>query len=188
MIEEPVMASDGPPMDVAQLVAEHHAAVYRYAYRLSGSVADAEDLVQQAFMIAHQKGGQVREEANVRSWLFTVLRNCFLKTKQKRRPVPAGTLRLDMDSIPELCPPEEEVDRERLQMALDQLPPNYRLALVMFYYEDLSYREIAEELALPIGTVMSRLARAKAHLRKTLFEPEWHSSLEEGSRAPSQRG
>ena len=182
------MASDTPPMDVTQLVTDHHGAVYRYAFRLTGSVADAEDLTQQAFMIAHQKIGQIRDEASARSWLFTVLRNCFLKTRQKRRPVPAGNLKLNIDSIPEEPPQGEEIDRERLQIALDQLPPNYRLAVVMFYYEDRSYREIAEELDLPIGTVMSRLARAKAHLRTSLFEPQWAPSEEGAPRTPGQRG
>ena len=182
------MASDGHPMDAAQLVADHHQAVYRYAFRLSGSVADAEDLTQQVFLIAHQKGGQIREEGSARSWLFTVLRNCFLKTKQKRRPVPAGSLKLDIDSIPEEIPNDEAIDRQRLQIALDQLPPKYRVAVVMFYFEDRSYREIAEEMDLPIGTVMSRLARAKAHLRTSLLEPELGPAVWGKQRTPSQRG
>jgi len=186
------MAPDGPAMDVAQLVADYHQAVYRYAFRLSGSVTEAEDLTQEVFLIAHRKGGQIRSEQSVRSWLFAVLRNCFLKAKQKRRPVPAASLKLNIDSIPEEVPGDEAIDRERLQMALDQLPPNYRVALVMFYFEDRSYREIAEELDLPIGTVMSRLARAKAHLRTSLFEPELgpavggkHAAQQQ---TPSQRG
>lgn len=187
------MASDGPAMDAAQLVAEHHQAVYRYAFRLTGSVADAEDLTQQVFLTAHQKGGQIRNEERVRSWLFAVLRNCFLKAKQKRRPVPAGSLKLNIDSIPEETPDDEAIDRERLQIALDQLPPKYRVALVMFYFEDRSYREIAEEMDLPIGTVMSRLARAKAQLRTSLFEPELPSAaggpaVGGKQRTPSQRG
>ena len=182
------MAPDGPAMDVARLVADHHQAVYRYAFRLSGSVADAEDLTQQVFLTAHQKGGQIRNERSVRSWLFTVLRNCFLKTRQRQRPVPAANLKLNIDSIPEETPDDEAIDRERLQMALNQLPPNYRLALVMFYFEGRSYREIAAELELPIGTVMSRLARAKAYMRRNLLEPEVGPAVGGKHRAPSQQG
>jgi RNA polymerase sigma-70 factor (ECF subfamily) len=182
------MASDGPAMDVAQLVAEHHQAVYRYAFRLTGSVADAEDLTQQAFLAAHQKGWQVRNADSIRSWMFAVLRNCFLKTSQKRRPVPVANLKLNIDTIPEETPDDEAIDRERLQMALDQLPPIYRLVLVMFYYEDRSYREIAEELDLPIGTVMSRLARAKAYLRANLFETATFPARDGVAKTPSQRG
>lgn len=163
------MASDGPPVDVAQLVAEHHAAVYRYALRLTGVSADAEDLTQQVFLTAHQKGWQVREAGAMRSWLFSVLRNCFLKAAQKRRPVPAASLRLNLDSIPEQPREAPEIDPQSLQTALDGLPPRHRLVLAMFYYEGLAYRDIAAQLDLPIGTVMSRLARAKARLRGALF-------------------
>ena len=165
------MADDRARMDVAQLVAEHYQAVYRYAYRLSGSAADAEDLTQQAFLVAQRKLAQLREDANARSWLFAVLRNCFLKDRQRRRPVPIVNLQLSVDNIPVEVPKEEDIDRQQLQEALDQLSEGFRLVLVMFYFEDRSYREIAEELDLPIGTVMSRLARAKAFLRSKLFEP-----------------
>jgi RNA polymerase sigma-70 factor, ECF subfamily len=165
------MADDRARMDVAQLVAEHYQAVYRYAYRLCGLTADAEDLTQQAFLVAQRKLPQLREDANARSWLFAVLRNCFLKDRQRRRPMPVVNLPLNVDSIPAETPKEEDIDRQQLQAALDQLSDNFRLVLVMFYFEDLSYREIADELDLPIGTVMSRLARAKAFLRSKLFEP-----------------
>jgi RNA polymerase sigma-70 factor (ECF subfamily) len=166
------MADDRARMDVAQLVAEHHQAVYRYAYRLSGSVPDAEDLTQQAFLVAQQKLGQLRSAENARSWLFAVLRNCFLKGRQRHRPAPVANLQLNIDNIPAQVPAPEEIDHQRLQAALDELPEAFRLVVVMFYFEDCSYREIAEQLDLPIGTVMSRLARAKGHLRSRLFAAE----------------
>ena len=72
----------------------------------------------------------------------------------------------------QLAPSKEEIDRDGLQAALNRLPDVFRLAVVMFYFEERSYREIAEELDLPIGTVMSRLARAKDQLRSMLCEPE----------------
>lgn len=164
------MADDRARMDVAQLVAEHYQAVYRFAYRLSGSAADAEDLTQQAFLVAQRKLAQLREDANARSWLFTILRNCFLKDCQRRRPVPVVDLQLSVDNIPIETPKEEEIDRQQLQEALDELSAGFRVVVVMFYFEDRSYREIAAELDLPIGTVMSRLARAKSFLRSKLFE------------------
>ena len=166
------MGDDGASIDLAQLVADHHQAVYRYAYRLSGAAPDAEDLAQQVFLIAQQKLGQLRNAESARSWLFTILRNCFFKSCQKRRPIPAGNLRLNVETIPAEVPRVEAIDRDQLQKAIDDLPPSYRVVLGMFYYEGCSYREIAEKLSLPVGTVMSRLARAKGHLRSRLFEPD----------------
>ncbi|NUQ62650.1 MAG: sigma-70 family RNA polymerase sigma factor [Pirellulales bacterium] len=175
-------------MDVAQLVQEHHGGVYRYAYRLTGSVADAEDLTQQVFLTAQQKLVQLRKAESAQSWLFAILRNCFLKGRQKRRPVPAGDLNFDVERIPAEISEDEEIDPEQLQEAIRDLPEAYRLVLVMFYYEDRSYREIAEQLDLPIGTVMSRLARAKAHLRSRLFEPEGHGAASHLPHSAKRRG
>ena len=155
--------------DVAQLVADHHRAVYQYAYRLTGSVQDAEDLVQQVFLIAQRKIGQLRNMDAAGSWLFAILRNSFLKDKQRRRPALAGDLDLNVDLIPEEGPPEE-FDEDRLQAALNRLPEVFRLVVVMFYFEECSYREIADQLEMPIGTVMSRLARAKGQLRSMMCE------------------
>ena len=163
------MVHDPTTMDIARLVAEYHQTVYRYAYRLTGSVADAEDLTQQVFMTAQAKLGQLRDQASARSWLFAILRNRYLKTTRKRKPLPAASMRLSLDEIPAEIPSSEAIDREALQQALNQLPAPYRVVLGMFYYEDCTYREIAEKLGLPIGTVMSRLARAKSHLRAALL-------------------
>ncbi len=164
------MGGEEMMLDLGRLVAEHHEVLFRYAYRLSGSVPDAEDLTQQAFLNAQQKLGQVRSSESVRSWLLAIVRNCFLKSCQKRRPLAAEDLRVDLESFPSRVPEAEAIDRERLQKALDELPPLYRVVLAMFYFEDCSYREIAEKLDLPVGTVMSRLARAKGYLRTRLFD------------------
>jgi RNA polymerase sigma-70 factor (ECF subfamily) len=184
------MVDDEAIPPIAQLIADHHQAVYRYAYRLAGSVADAEDLTQQVFLIAHEKREQVRSPETVRTWLFTVLRNAFLKGCQKRRPIPAGSIDFLLDSIPAQAPPADEIDREKLQQALEELPPQYRVVVSMFYYEDCSYREIAEKLSLPMGTVMSRLARAKALLRSKLFglSGEQGGGVGQQPRAANSRG
>lgn len=164
------MAKVAGTIDIAELVAQHHAAVYRYAYRLTGAAADAEDLTQQVFLIAQQKVNQLREPAAARSWLFAILRRVFGKTARKNPPFLAQGLSLNLENIPEQAPAEALVDSEQLQKALDALPPNFRLVLVMFFFEDCSYRQIAEQLDVPIGTVMSRLARAKARLKAVLFD------------------
>jgi len=163
------MVEDPTPLDIAQVVAEHHQAVYRYAYRLTGSVQDAEDLTQQVFLAAHQKLEHLRSPGSVRSWLFVIVRNSFLTDCQKRRPVAVDPLGLDMNTVPAEIPDRGEIDPERLQLALDELLPDFRVVLVMFYFEGCSYREIADRLEVPIGTVMSRLARAKAFLRSKLL-------------------
>lgn len=182
------MAEDGVAMDVAQLVQEHHQGVYRYAYRLAGSAADAEDLTQQVFLTAQEKLSQLRNAESAQSWLFAILRNCFLKGKQKHRPIPAGDLGFDVERIPAEMHEEDRIDPEQLQKAVNELPETYRVVLAMFYYENCHYREIAEKLDLPIGTVMSRLSRAKAHLRSRLFEPEGHGVGGRPSLPGSQRG
>jgi RNA polymerase sigma-70 factor (ECF subfamily) len=182
------MADNCVAMDVAQLVQEYHQGVYRYAYRLTGSAADAEDLTQQVFLTAQEKLGQLRKAESAQSWLFAILRNCFLKEKQKHRPVPAGDLGFEVDHIPADLPEDEGIDPERLQAAINDLPETFRLVLAMFYFENCHYREIAERLNVPIGTVMSRLARAKAHLRSRLFEPEGQATSGHGSISARQRG
>lgn len=165
------MSNERARMETAQLVAEHYGSVYGYAFRLSGSAPEAEDLAQQTFLTAHQKLDQLRGDETARAWLFAILRNCFLKGRQRWQPAPAVDVQLNLESIPSEPPGEAEIDRERLQEAIGELPEAFRVVLVMYYFEDLAYREIAEKLDLPIGTVMSRLARAKAHLRSRLFEP-----------------
>lgn len=151
--------------ELLHLVHEHHMPLYRYAFRLCGNAADAEDLVQQTFVVAQEKLHQLRQAGSSRSWLFTILRNAFLKSRRRNRPVSADSLDLDIESVSEQAPPEDDIDRERLQLVLDALPDEYRLVLVMFYFEECSYREIAAKLDIPIGTVMSRLSRAKQRLR-----------------------
>ena len=155
-------------VQIEQLVADHHRAVYAYAYRLTGSIQDAEDLTQHAYLIAQQQLAQLREPGCAKSWLLTILRNRFLKDCRRTRAVPATTLGMTLDHVPMEIGADQQIDRIVLQEALGELPPNFRVVLAMYYFEDYSYREIAQQLGLPIGTVMSRLARAKGHLRTKL--------------------
>ncbi|HJN10456.1 MAG: sigma-70 family RNA polymerase sigma factor [Pirellulaceae bacterium] len=166
----PSEVDDDGGLRIQQLVSDHYQSVYRYAYRLSGSAVDAEDLTQQAFLIAQQKLHQVREVEKVDRWLFVVLRSCFLKSHRRQRPTPAAAIELNVDEIPaRISDAEDDVDQESLQAAIDDLPDNYRLVVMMFYFEQLSYKEIAAALDISIGTVMSRLSRAKGRIRQRLF-------------------
>lgn len=172
------------PVDIGSLVVQHHRDVYRYAYRLSGNQPDAEDLSQQTFLIAHQRLDQLRDPDKAAAWLFAILRSCYLKSQRRRRPVTAASLELDVESIPDIVS-EEEIDSDLLQSAIDELPDDNKLVLVMFYFEECSYKEIAAKLSIPIGTVMSRLARAKNRLRGRLFRPEGSQEDTPARRSPS---
>jgi len=170
---QPAARDDQPgggrqPADFTALVLTHHAAVYRYACRLCGSPTDAEDLTQQTFLIAQQKLHQLREPQRACSWLLAVVRSCFLKSVRKLRPLPAADVELTVEQIADETPEVDSIDREELAAALREIPDEFRLVLLMFYFEELSYQQIAEELEIPIGTVMSRLSRAKKHLRQRL--------------------
>ncbi|MCU0981922.1 MAG: sigma-70 family RNA polymerase sigma factor [Pirellulaceae bacterium] len=159
------------PLDIQTLVVDYHGDVYRYAFRLTGTRPDAEDLTQQTFLIAQQRLHQVRQPERVVSWLFAILRSCYLKAERKSTPLAATSIELDVDNIPDSLA-ETSIDEELLQAAIDELPDEFKLVLVMFYFEECSYKEIAEQLQIPIGTVMSRLTRAKGRLRCRLAEAE----------------
>jgi RNA polymerase sigma-70 factor, ECF subfamily len=158
-------------LDIRTLVLDYHRDVYRYAFRLTGGRPDAEDLTQQTFLIAQQRLHQVRQPERVVSWLFAILRSCYLKAERKSTPLAATSIELEVDNIPERSV-EDPIDKELLQAAIDELPEEFKLVLVMFYFEECSYKEIAEQLQIPIGTVMSRLTRAKSRLRCRLLEAE----------------
>jgi RNA polymerase sigma-70 factor (ECF subfamily) len=159
-------------LDLPRLVVDHAGVLYGYAFRLTGSAADAEDLTQQTFLIAHQKLSQLRDAGCARGWLFAVLRRAYLKSQQKTRRLPMASAALDIETIPDQIVADLVVDRELLQAAINELPAAYKLVVLSFYFENLSYREIAEQFELPVGTVMSRLSRAKNQIRSRLFEPE----------------
>jgi RNA polymerase sigma-70 factor, ECF subfamily len=171
------MSPGDPALDIAQLVADHHQALYRYAYRLTGSQADAEDLTQQAFLVAHQRSDQVRQREHIRGWLTAIVRNCYLKTCRRREPLSAASIDLDINTVA-AEPLPEAIDSAQLQSAINELDDDFKTVIVLFYFEFRSYRTIAALLDIPEGTVMSRLARAKAHLRRRLAQPAMATVLE----------
>jgi RNA polymerase sigma-70 factor, ECF subfamily len=162
------MGKPGSPQTVQRLVDEHYVALYRYAYRLSGSTADAEDLTQEAFCKAQLNLAQLRDPGRAKPWLFSILRNAYLHRVRADRQQPCVSLD-GVGDLPEPAPePLPDIDPEHLQQALGELPEVFRTPIILYYFEDFGYRDIAEQMDLPLGTVMSRLARAKAYLRSRL--------------------
>jgi RNA polymerase sigma-70 factor (ECF subfamily) len=151
---------------------EHLERLFAYAVRLTGSHDLAEDLTQQAFLVAQQRIGQLRDPNKLAAWLLRIVRNLFLKHCRRRHPLPVSQVDLDLEEVLHDDAMELPCDEERIQLALAQLPLDYRAVVLMFYFEELSYREIATELEIPEGTVMSRLARARNHLRRLLVAPQ----------------
>jgi len=153
-----------------QLVDAYYAPLYRFALSLTKNAADAGDLTQQTFFIWAKKGEQLRDGTKAKSWLFTTLYREFLRIRRRAQNVTA----LEDLSPPEADPPAPEVDRvagmdaELVVQALQEVDEVYRVPLTLFYLQEFSYREIAEALEVPIGTVMSRLSRGKAQLRAVL--------------------
>ena len=163
------MAWPGNQRRVQQLVDAHYEPLYRYAFRLSGSAADAEDLTQETFCKAQFRLHQLRDLGRAKPWLFSILRNAYLHRVRAERQQPCVSL----EGIGDLAEPLPDslpaIDPEQLQVALNELPEVYRTPIILYYFEDFGYRDIAEQMDLPMGTVMSRLARAKAHLRARLL-------------------
>lgn len=187
------MGMPGSPQSVKRLVDEYYVALFRYAYRLTGSSTDAEDLTQEAFCKAQQNFSQLRDASRAKPWLFRILRNAYLHRIRAERH--HNCISLDGIDVPDALPdPLPNIDPERLQKALNDLPEAFRTPIILYYFDDFGYRDIAEQMDLPIGTVMSRLARAKAHLRDRLLVHADHEQLTANSpsallpsRAPDER-
>lgn len=161
----------GSKRHVQKLVEEHYTSLYCYAYRLSGSAQDAEDLTQDTFCRAQLKLGQLLDINRAKPWLFSILRNAYLHRVRSSKVARAISLN-GVGEIPERAPETlPEIDPALLQQALNELPEVFRTPIILYYFEDFSYRDIADQMDLPLGTVMSRLARAKAHLRARLAQP-----------------
>lgn len=153
-----------------QLVDAHYAPLYRFALSLTKNSSDAGDLTQQTFFIWAKKGEQLRDGTKAKSWLFTTLYREFLRVRRRAEHVTA----LEDLSPLESDPPAPAVDlvsgmdAQLVIEALQEVDEVYRVPLTLFYLQDLSYKEIAEALEVPIGTVMSRLSRGKSQLRAAL--------------------
>ncbi len=162
-----------------QVVLVHLDALYHLALRLTRNRAEAEDVVQEACLRAFRSFDRFNPGTNCRAWLFTILRNVFLnRVRREGREVFEGDTGILESSAKSATSPEPEGNPEEeffqtvlhgdVDRALQALPLVFREAVILADLEGLSYREIAEVLRCPVGTVMSRLSRGRQLLRESL--------------------
>lgn len=153
------------------LVDAHYRALYRFAMSLAGDEATAWDLTQETFLRWSKKGHQLRDVGKAKTWLFTTLYREFLAGRRRQsrfvaedvNAIAQTTVEFGADAVVPL-------DGSAVLDALARVREEYRAALALFYLQSHSYREIAEILKVPIGTVMSRLSRGKSELRHLLAD------------------
>jgi RNA polymerase sigma-70 factor (ECF subfamily) len=158
------------------------AQMYNFAHWLTQDASEAEDLVQETFMKALKGFSSFRQGSNFRAWIYKILRNTFLTS---RTGLKSSTLSLDDDEagLPEPvagATPESilmaGVDHQMIQSALEGLSVQFREVILLCDLEEMSYQEIAETLAVPVGTVMSRLSRARKAMRNALSDARVRSA------------
>jgi RNA polymerase sigma-70 factor (ECF subfamily) len=152
--------------------------LYGYAMVLSRNSAEAEDLVQETCLRALRGLDRLRADGRAKSWLFTILRNVWLNQLRHRRTVPE-LIEIDAEGNGASEPADatqdphadyvSQIEHDQVQAGIQQLPVEFREIIILREYEELSYQEIAALLNCPIGTVMSRLARARSRLRELLL-------------------
>ncbi len=174
--------------------------LYSTAYRLVLNPQDAEDLVQETFMKAFKYFDKFEKGTNIRAWLFKILKNTFINLyRKKKKTLP----QIDFSEIEENCEnliitqnkifeyTEELSDLssidEEIKKALDGLPEEYRKVIIMADIEGKSYKEIADKLNLPLGTVMSRLYRGRKNLEETLLNYAHRYGYIKGRKPKKQR-
>jgi RNA polymerase sigma-70 factor, ECF subfamily len=156
----------------------HLDALYRVALRLTADPSQAEDLVQDTMLKAYRSWRQYRPGTNAKGWLLTILRNTFINDYRRRKhePIamdldaaePHALYRSMQESDPEGTFFSQIVDDKVIE-AIDALPPDFREVLALSDIEGMSYGEIAETLKIPVGTVKSRLFRARRQLQAGLY-------------------
>src|SRR5215216_1653418 len=155
-----------------ELVRQHADRVYRLAYRLSGNQHDAEDLTQETFIRVF-RSVQNYQPGTFEGWLHRITTNLFLDMVRRRGRIRMEALPEDYDRVPADEPNPEQIYHDSrlgpdLQAALDELPPEFRAAVVLCDVEGLSYEEIGATLGVKLGTVRSRIHRGRAALRSSL--------------------
>lgn len=161
-------------------VIEYTPLLYRIAYWWTGSTSEAEELTQEAFFQAYKSRETLRDIGAVKAWLVKILRFCF--TRELRRQKSASTVPLD--AAFELEGGEgADLEAIALRGVLQNLEEHYRDIVVLFYFQELSYKEIAEVMDIPIGTVMSRLSRGRQLLHEKLRSKPRPATVKEIRRA-----
>jgi RNA polymerase sigma-70 factor (ECF subfamily) len=154
--------------DFVVLIHEHAPALYRIAYRLVGDAHDAEDIVQETLRSAWMSRSHFECRHGQRAWLATILRRRVIdRWRRHERVVLAGDRPLEV-SVPATDPTTNDFTDE-MQTALAQLPLELRESLLLVVVGELTHREAADVLGLPLGTVLSRVSRARQRLRKHLL-------------------
>jgi RNA polymerase sigma-70 factor (ECF subfamily) len=167
---------DQPSAGFEELAMPQFNSLYNFARWLVHNSSDAEDLVQETYLKALRNFASFQSGTNFRAWMFRILKNTFLSSCStlERRMTDAMVseedgreLAVDMETPETIL--MNHSDSQRLQRAIDDLPLHYREALILCEVEEMSYQEIAEILSIPIGTVMSRLARARKSVRESIL-------------------
>jgi RNA polymerase sigma-70 factor, ECF subfamily len=186
-------ADPAAPADFESLLAPVVDSAYGTALRLTGNRDDAQDLVQEAALLAFRGFRTFSPGTHFRAWFFRILVNCFYASQRRKRPEQsldemeeeAPLLHLFVQSRaagmhgPGRDPAREVLDRiaaDDAARALDSLPDEFRVACTLYFMEDLSYQEIADVVGVPVGTVRSRLHRGRKLLQKRL----WRAALDAG--------
>lgn len=167
-----IRAAGGPVPTWEQVASEQGAFLYTVAYRLAGNHADTQDLVQEV-LVRVQRGLETYEPGSMHGWLSRITTNAFLDEVRRRRRRPVEALSTEIaDTAPGAPPVDEALAAESLpdhvQTALRSLPEDFRVAVVLCDVVGQSYRDIADTLAIPVGTVRSRIHRGRSMLREAL--------------------
>ncbi len=165
-------SSGSADLDFESLVTLHYEELYRFAFALTRSEADASDLTQQTFHTWMTKGHQLRDGSKVKSWLFTTIHRMFLQGRRRENRFPHYELSQAESELPCVSPPQvNQLDSVNVIEALARLDMAFQAPVAMFYLEEYPYKEIARILEMPMGTVKSRIARGIAQLHKLLTSP-----------------
>ncbi len=158
-----------------QLAMPHFERLYNFACWLTHDRQEAEDLVQETYAKALKGFSSFQQGTNFRAWIYKILRNAFLTSRTGLKVTATVPLDLegDEENLPKIRETPESIllqrsDRELVQKALEQLPVAYREVLLLCEVEEMSYQEISATLSIPMGTVMSRLSRARRALRTSV--------------------
>jgi len=160
------------PLGLAEfnrLVDEHAPALYRMAYRLVGDRHEAEDLVQDAFRSAWKSRGQFEPGRGERAWLVAILRRRVGDHWRRPKPPTALANQVDFDTILAGDDPLRDELTDEMQRALSRLPDELRETLLLVVVAELTHQETADLLGVPLGTVLSRVSRARQRLREYLL-------------------
>ncbi|PYK60157.1 MAG: RNA polymerase subunit sigma-24 [Verrucomicrobia bacterium] len=166
------------------LVSRYYSTLYQFAFSLARNEDEACELTQQTFYTWARKGHQLRDRSKVKTWLFTTLYHEFLEKKRRQIRFPHYELSAVDQDLPNVLPATvNELDSKTVLQSLAQLEEIFQAPLALFYLEQHSYKEIADILGVPLGTVKSRISRGIAQLQQILTDeklPAKNSKREHG--------